>query len=67
VVNLCSCSLFLLVKCIWKGLIGNGVDMLSVAGCGEDTSVFEHGECEVFYGVVRQGVIACHREELDFV
>jgi len=29
-------------------------------------SVFEHGEGEVFDGAVRQGVIARHREELDF-
>ncbi len=49
-----------------KGLSGNRADMPSVAGHGEDTSVFEHGEGEVFYGIVRQGVIACHGEELDF-
>ena len=49
-----------------EGLIGNGADMPSVAGHGEDTSVFEHGECEVFYGIVRKGVVARHGEELDF-
>ena len=49
-----------------EGLSGNGTDMPSVAGHGEDTSDFEHGESEVFYGIVRQGVIACHGEELDF-
>jgi len=49
-----------------KHLVGGGANMPHVAGRGEDTGVFEHGEGEVFYGVVRQGVVACHGEELDF-
>jgi len=49
-----------------KGLNDNGVDTPSVADRGEDTSVIKHGEGEVFDGTVRQGVIAHHREELDF-
>ncbi len=53
-------------KKVIKGLSGNGADMPSVTGHGEDTSFFEHGEGEVFDGAVRQGVVARHREELDF-
>jgi len=47
-------------------LVGGRFDMPSITGHGKDTSVFEHGECEVFDGVVRQGVIASHGDELNF-
>jgi len=51
---------------IIDGLIGNRENTPRVTACGEDTSGFEHGKREICDGVVRQGVIACNGDSLNF-
>jgi len=51
---------------LYEHLVGSRTDMPSVTCCGEHTSGFELGECEVNDGIVSQQVIASHGDALDF-